>query len=370
MTVLNGRRAFAILLVLSVSCVFIFCEYLIYFIVILQCSWPETKHVERGEGVPTLNALFLSDTHLLGAISGHWFDKLRREWQMERAFQTALSLLQPEVVFILGDVFDEGKCSSAKDWEDDVRRFQWIFRHPNDTELIVLIGNHDVGFHFEMNWEKLQRFEKVFNANSARIITRKRVNFLLVNSVAMDGDGCPICDAVENELFRLSEALNCSKRSKPRKKHCSDTPPFSSTPPIILQHYPLYRTSDVNCTGHDAAPPEKRHLQFTEQYDVLSQAASHKLLWWFQPWLILSGHTHSGCEVIHWDKYLEISVPSFSWRNRNDPSFILGTFSSANFLLSKCFLPEESSVIAIYCASGMAVPLLVLLHFYLFKGSL
>ncbi|XP_035271628.1 metallophosphoesterase 1 isoform X1 [Anguilla anguilla] len=369
MAVLNGRRTFAILFVLTVSSVFIFCEYLIYFPVILQCSWPETRHMGRGKNVQTLNALFLSDTHLLGAISGHWFDKLRREWQMERAFQTALWLLRPEVVFILGDIFDEGKCSSAKDWEDDVRRFQQIFRHPNDTELVVLTGNHDIGFHYEMNWEKLQRFEKVFNANSARIITKKGVNFLLVNSVAMEGDGCPICHAVENELFWLSEALNCSMQSELKKEHCCDTAQFSSTPPIILQHYPLYRTSDSNCTGQDAAPAGKRHLQFTEQYDVLSQEATHKLLWWFQPRLILSGHTHSACEVIHGNKYLEVSVPSFSWRNRNNPSFILGTFSSADFLLSKCFLPEESSVIAIYCATGMAVPLLVLLHFYLFKGS-
>lgn len=32
---------------------------------------------------------------------------------MERAFQTAL-LLQPDVVFILGDVFDEGKWSRSQ----------------------------------------------------------------------------------------------------------------------------------------------------------------------------------------------------------------------------------------------------------------
>lgn len=37
-----------------------------------------------------------------------------REWQMERAFQTALWLLKPEIVFILGDIFDEGKWSSQK----------------------------------------------------------------------------------------------------------------------------------------------------------------------------------------------------------------------------------------------------------------
>ncbi len=33
---------------------------------------------------------------------------------MERAFQTSLWLLNPEVVFILGDVFDEGKWSSSQ----------------------------------------------------------------------------------------------------------------------------------------------------------------------------------------------------------------------------------------------------------------
>ncbi|XP_036377725.1 metallophosphoesterase 1 [Megalops cyprinoides] len=373
MTVLSGRRSFAIVLVVCVSCVFIFCEYLIYFPAILQCSWPETDHPDSGKPVPILHALFLSDTHLLGAIRGHWFDKLRREWQMERAFQTALLLLQPELVFILGDVFDEGKWSSTKDWDDDVRRFRQIFRHPSDTELIVLVGNHDIGFHYEMDSFKLQRFEDVFNITSAMIMTKKGVNFLLVNSVAMHGDGCPICQAVENELFRLSEALNCSMgsfQSSTAREHCHDTQQFPSSPPIILQHYPLFRTSDANCTGQDAAPPEQRHLLFKEQYDVLSREASQKLLWWFQPRLILSGHTHSACEVIHENKYPEISVPSFSWRNRNNPSFILGTFSSTNFFLSKCFLPEESSVVAIYCATAMAAMLLLLAHFHLFKGSL
>jgi hypothetical protein len=31
---------------------------------------------------------------------------------MERGFQTALWLLRPEIVFILGDIFDEGKWST------------------------------------------------------------------------------------------------------------------------------------------------------------------------------------------------------------------------------------------------------------------
>ncbi|KAK3515574.1 hypothetical protein QTP70_024590, partial [Hemibagrus guttatus] len=461
---MHGARAkskwsLMVWIVVTLSCAFIFCEYVVYFPVILRCSWPEI--LEKRD---SLRVLFLSDPHLLGAIRGHWFDKLRRncatqladwkeasmatistqrhsqatyeeaekslkrylqencdttdiqsdeetekfekrkfrpnpvynrssdteeevafgcslfrvatadrlirtttwhrEWQMERSFQTALLLLRPEMIFILGDVFDEGKWSSTKsfldglylgcdkwsclwtvkkkkerepkDWEDDVRRFKQIFSHPSSTELVVLIGNHDIGFHHEMTSYKLERFEKVFNITSAQILTKRDVTFLLVNSVALHGDHCPICQGVEDKLYSLAQQLNCSTQSDAMSHYCRDVQTYPSTPPIILQlkmlclcfqHYPLYRTSDAECTGKDAAPLNERYQIFQERYDVLSQDASKKLLWWFQPRLILSGHTHSSCEVFHENRFPEISVPSFSWRNRNNPSFILVTIN-------------------------------------------
>ncbi|KAM4557547.1 metallophosphoesterase 1 isoform 2-T2 [Fundulus diaphanus] len=331
----SGSSVVAALLIAVVFGAFFFCEYLIYFPTILKCAWPKLSHARGGgEGTdgrptePAVRAMVLSDTHLLGAVGGHWFDKLRREWQMERAFQTALWLLKPEIVFILGDIFDEGKWSSQKHWEDDVRRFHRMFRHSTDTELVVLVGNHDIGFHYEMDWFKLQRFEKVFNASSTRIVTKKGVNFLLVNSVALHGDGCPICQSVEKDLIKLSRDLNCSLQKSQlggqETEGCEGSQAYPPTAPIMLQHYPLYRVSDASCTGRDAAPPEERHLLFREKYDVLSKEASQRLLQWFKPRLVLSGHTHSGCEVLHDNRYPEVSVPSFSWRNRNNPSFILG----------------------------------------------
>merc|ERR550517_1891817 len=48
--------------------------------------------------------MVLADTHLLGSRNGHWFDKLRREWQMHRAFQTAQTYFSPQHVFFLGDL--------------------------------------------------------------------------------------------------------------------------------------------------------------------------------------------------------------------------------------------------------------------------
>lgn len=76
---------------------------------IFQCDWPvldpnnaDPSIQENGE--EPVKVMILADTHLLGSRNGHWFDKLRREWQMHRAFQTAMTLHKPELVFVLGNV--------------------------------------------------------------------------------------------------------------------------------------------------------------------------------------------------------------------------------------------------------------------------
>ncbi|XP_038602647.1 metallophosphoesterase 1 isoform X2 [Tachyglossus aculeatus] len=379
---LRRRSCFLLMLISLTFATLIFCEFLVYFFVIFQCSWPEVKPANSSRNNQTpeavLKVMFLSDTHLLGELRGHWLDKLRREWQMERAFQTALRLLQPELVFILGDVFDEGKWSSpqpfcSQAWAADVKRFQHMFRHSDHTELMALVGNHDVGFHYEMDSYKLKRFEKVFNFTSGKLISRKGVNFVLVNSIALEGDGCRICSKTEAQLIDISSQLNCSRQEQSRSswsQGCSGSrTQLPASAPLLLQHYPLYRRSDAECSGEDSAPLEEKNIPFKERYDVLSQEASQKLLWWFQPRLILSGHTHSACEVLHNGKIPEISIPSFSWRNRNNPSFILGSVTAQDYSLSKCLLPQEKRVLTVYGAAGVTLLLLLLAHFRLLAPS-
>ncbi|XP_073926452.1 metallophosphoesterase 1 isoform X2 [Castor canadensis] len=284
----------------------------------------------------------------------------KREWQMERAFQTALWWLQPEVIFILGDIFDEGKWSSSQAWADDVQRFQKMFRHPSHMQLKVVAGNHDIGFHYQMSEYRVKRFEKVFSPE--RLFSWKGVNFVMVNSVALEGDGCDICSQAEAELVEISHKLNCSREVQ-GSDQCGDGQWLPWSAPVLLQHYPLYRISDANCSGDDAAPPEERSIPFEERYDVLSREASQKLLWWLQPRLVLSGHTHSACEVLHAGGVPEISIPSFSWRNRNNPSFIMGSLTSRDYALSKCYLPFEDTVLTTYCGAAGFVLVLVLAHF-------
>uniref|UniRef100_A0A8C6DP86 Metallophosphoesterase 1 n=1 Tax=Moschus moschiferus TaxID=68415 RepID=A0A8C6DP86_MOSMO len=334
-------RGFLLLkLLATVLAVLLFCEFLIYYLVIFRCSWPELKTPEAAGPLgapkapePVLRAMFLADTHLLGAVRGHWLDKLRREWQMERAFQTALWLLQPEVVFILGDIFDEGKWSSPEAWADDVGRFWKVFRHPPCVQLRAVAGNHDIGFHY---------------------------HFVMVNSVALEGDGCDICSRAEAELLEISHWLNCS-REEHRPRGCGDRQQLPASAPILLQHFPLYRRNDANCSGEDAAPPDEKYTPFKERYDVLSREVSRKLLWWLRPRLVLSGHTHSACEVQHGAGVLEVSVPSFSWRNRNNPSFIMGSITPMDYALAKCYLPREDMVLTTYGVAAGCLMLITLI---------
>lgn len=102
------KKSFLVLIILSLF-IFLYNEYFIYYQVLFICQWPN-RQTENF-----LNLMLISDTHLLGSRNGHWFDKLRREWQQYRSFQTARFLLKPDYIVIMGDITDEGKwCSDAE----------------------------------------------------------------------------------------------------------------------------------------------------------------------------------------------------------------------------------------------------------------
>lgn len=46
----------------------------------------------------------------------------------------------------LGDIFDEGKWVNQKEYDEYVENFRYMF--PANYPQQVLVGNHDVGFHY------------------------------------------------------------------------------------------------------------------------------------------------------------------------------------------------------------------------------
>lgn len=60
-----------------------------------------------------------------------------------------MRLFEPEVVFVLGDLFDEGDIVTSRDFEQYVERFHRIFKTPSNVPIISAVGNHDIGFHYK-----------------------------------------------------------------------------------------------------------------------------------------------------------------------------------------------------------------------------
>lgn len=115
---MRRNRKLASVLVGLLVFTFVYNEYLIYWQSLLKCEW------SRADDVGLVKLMILSDTHLLGSRNGHWFDKLRREWQQYRGFQTARRIFRPDYVVILGDLTDEGKWCSDKEVK---RRKSFLF---------------------------------------------------------------------------------------------------------------------------------------------------------------------------------------------------------------------------------------------------
>lgn len=330
-----------------------------YFVTIgLLCQWPGESTVgskdSRHSNDRCIYSIVLSDTHLLGNKRGHPFDKLRREWQMQVSFKASLTLLQPNLVIILGDVFDEGLIASPEEFRQYTNRFHEVFpihQHKvtvkagnkfqsSPVRSIVVVGNHDIGFHDRMiALEPLlrRRFEVAFNTTLVHEVKFGNEHFIVVNSMALEGDNpyCNVCSDAVSQIEEISARLKSNNNSKR---------------PILLTHFPLYRLNDELCYEADAAEGTERTKPFRPNYDCISKESTQFLIKSLNPKLVLTGHTHNGCFKIHEPEHIpEYTVASFSWRNRRNPSFLVIKFCSGDtFSVGKCFLPNEHSIAFIY----------------------
>ncbi|VDP14834.1 unnamed protein product [Heligmosomoides polygyrus] len=273
---------------------------------------------------------------MLGERNGHWFDKLRREWQMYRSYRSALHLLSPDAVFFLGDLMDEGQWSDWDTFHRYADRFDSLFGSSSGRpQLHVLAGNHDLGFHYAISPTRLEWFER-------------RQPFVLINSMALHGDGCRFCYEAE---------LGCSKLN-----NCTNNP---YRRPIVLQHFPLYRLNDNDCIRDEDFDEDDPHRDeiYRPKWEALSQESTEMLLRKLEPRAVFNGHAHRGCKK-RWSQpvsFWEYTVNSFSWRNGNRPTFLMATISADDVLVGVCHLPYESTVINIYCLTAAVLVLWVLL---------
>ena len=214
------RQCFKIV-VITISAL-LYNEFLVYYLVLLSCSYPEPP----GSVVTSVPVMAVADTHLLGSRLGHWADKLRREWQMHRTFQTAKTLFAPKHVFFLGknsfhsksffdvlcclgDLFDEGKWCPPAEFEYYVARFWSLFKvDSSKTRVHVMAGNHDIGFHYAVNPHLDSRFREAFKTKAVQLsVLEKTIPIVRINSMAFEGDSCFLCKEAKKNLETVKNKL-------------------------------------------------------------------------------------------------------------------------------------------------------------------
>jgi ethanolamine phosphate phosphodiesterase len=251
-----------------------------------------------------------------------------------------VQLFEPDIVFILGDVFDEGNWVNDKQFQEYVDRFKSIFYVPQTTRVYAIAGNHDVNFHYNMHPHLVKRFDAAFNSSGVALLREEKVtsknykryvNFITLNSMAMEGDSCDFCIAAKESLKFYNVRLNQLKEMK------------SYSQPFVLQHFPTYRESDANCEEKNS----ENTASYREKWEALSKESSDYLENLLQPRGYFSGHTHHYCKYKKKNNY-EYTLASFNWRNINNPSFLLAIFTPDDYSVEKCDMPKESTVILCY----------------------
>lgn len=347
----------------------LFNEYLIFHLKIgLTCDWPCSPD---GSCVRDALRLFMiADTHLLGVYRGHWLDKLKREWQMYRSYQSALRL-GPDAVFFLGDIMDEGQWTNKALFDQYADRFFQLFGTSDESgpAVHVVAGNHDLGFHDAFSSKRLDWFSSRFNKSTVDTVVIKGQPFVLLNSMSLHGDGCRLCHSAEMAVERLSSLLRCS-RNESCHDHDDEIDPSSPfrpyRQPILLQHFPLFRKDESDCVRDDDFDwtAAKREVAYKDRWDALSEKASRSLLQKLEPRAVFNGHAHRGCKK-RWTRPVELweyTVNSFSWRNGDRPTFLMVTVTEKEVMVSTCHLPHESTTVTLYVVSGAVILIWALFH--------
>lgn len=199
------------------------------------------------------------------------------------------------------------------------------------------------------------RFNRAFNTSGVNFIKEKKMtssgiertmNFVSINSMALERDNCLFCKEAENTINRYG---NRFKKLKMMDNYSA---------PIVLQHFPNYRKSDAECIDRDTT--ENDGKLFREKWEVLSRDSTDFIQRTLEPRAYFSGHSHHHCWLKNSAGIDEYTIASFNWRNINNPSFLLAIFTPDDFTVSRCELPKETTVIISYVV-GLIISIIFLI---------
>ncbi|CAL4939802.1 unnamed protein product [Urochloa decumbens] len=341
----------------------------------LVCSWPSSS---PSSSLPNNHVKIavvadpqLMDSSSLGLPSSSvalQAAEFYTDLNMRRSFQSAMLPFKPDVVLFLGDHFDGGPYLSDEEWQESLFRFKHIFslneqRSKPHVPIYYLSGNHDIGYSafFSVHPEVLGRYEKEFGSRNYQFSAGK-VDFVVIDAQTLDG------------------AKKSKERSSSWEFVKSLSPGNASHPKVLLTHIPLYRPDNTPCGPHRSSPIINQRVSYAAldqgitYQNYLTKETSDLLLSLLKPVLVLSGHDHDQCTVVHSTPFgpvTEHTLGTISWQQGNlYPSFMLlsagpklsqnSTDMKPEVMTNLCFLPKQTHIYIWYiCQFALTILLLV-----------
>ncbi|OEL19802.1 hypothetical protein BAE44_0019179 [Dichanthelium oligosanthes] len=242
---------------------------------------------------------------------------------MRRSFQSSILPLRPDVVLFLGDHFDGGPYMSDEEWQESLFRFKHIFslneqRTKPHIPIYYLSGNHDIGysaFH-SVHPEVFSRYKKEFGPRNYQFSAGK-VDFVVIDAQTLDGMFLCLHLLITTSL-RKSMPLRVSYAAL-------DQGITYVLPHILLFYYfqfcgpPAYL---LLCTRIAYVISDVSYFHGSYQ-NYLTKETSDLLLSSLKPVLVLSGHDHDQCTVVHSTPFGPVTeVKNCSFLSPHIPRFV------------------------------------------------
>ncbi|CAG8520889.1 4092_t:CDS:2 [Ambispora gerdemannii] len=328
-----------------------------------NCEWPIDEDWDITLGKPYRIAL-ITDPQIIDEYSYgrhgilQWCSETFPDFYMQKNWKNLQRQLNPDAIFVLGDLMDGGREWDDNKWSKEADRYRQLFTPINlmKTPIYYLAGNHDIGFGNKIVPMAYARFRKLYGKTNY-VVSLGNHTIVVVDTVTLSGDN----EALKTEATNLIESLSKEEAKPPR---------------ILMTHVPLYRPPQTDCG------PLRQNNRYIEQgagyqyQNLVEESLTRFILNGVKPKLIFSGDDHDYCEVQHpvgendnSESYnvTEVTVNSFSFAmGIPKPGFALLTLynpteaiqskksTSSTFSYSQCLLPNQLSIYFkyIYLALG------------------
>lgn len=176
-----------------------------------------------------------------------------------------VALLGATHVAVLGDVFSF-QFLPNHEFAARVERFRWCMAPASRLPVVVIAGNHDIGYGSEQTEFLRQRWEQTIGSLQGKMQLSPDLELIWINAMILD-------NPKEQDTWTWIE----------RQKQGG----------VLLTHVPLHKKAG-SCPGDE---PEllRDSTGLVSSQTLLSEQTSHRLLSKLRPVAVFSGHDHVGC---------------------------------------------------------------------------